>query len=108
MDHDDVRLRVGAGVEGVRVRGGLFGLGERAGDDVWRGADEDGAVVRRGGQDAFGFSAPGGDRSLGFGLLAEDEAEEHVEACDGEEEECGHKGEVVDVVREDLGGDPVW
>ena len=51
-------------------------------------------------QDALGLLAPGHDRPLVLDLLAE-EADEHVQAADGEEEEGGDEREVVDVVRED-------
>lgn len=44
--------------------------------------------------------ARGHDRALRLGLLAEDEAEEHVEAAAREEGEGGDEREVVDVVRE--------
>jgi len=51
--------------------------------------DEDGALGR-GGEGALGLGAPGGDGSLGLGVLAEDEAQEHVEAANGEQEESGN------------------
>lgn len=55
------------------------------------------AVAR---EHALRLRAPGHDRALLLGLLAEDEAEEHVEAAEREEEEGGDEREVVDVVRE--------
>ena len=51
-------------------------------------------------EDALCLLAPGHDRALALDLLAE-EADEHVQAADGEEEEGGDEREVVDVVRED-------
>lgn len=90
-----------------RVALGVF-LWVEAGDEGWGGghggADVDAADV--GGEGAFGVFAPGGDGALGFGALAEDEADEDVEAAEREEEEGGDEGEVVDVVREDCGTDP--
>lgn len=48
---------------------------------------------------------PRPDRPLRLRAFSEDEAEEHVEAADGEEEERGDEREVVDVVREDRRAD---
>lgn len=45
--------------------------------------------------------APCTDAALLLDALAEDEAEEHVQAADGEDEERGDEGEFVDVVGED-------
>jgi hypothetical protein len=61
--------------------------------------------IPRGGQDAFRFCAPSGDRSLLLGRFAEYETEKNVETSDGEEEEGSDEGEVVYVVREDGGSD---
>ena len=55
-------------------------------------------------EDALGLLAPRHDRPLVLDLLAE-EADEHVQAADGEEEERGDEREVVDVVREDRRAD---
>lgn len=46
------------------------------------------------------------DGPFGFGVLAEDEAEEDVETAEGEEEEGGDEGKVIDVVRKDRGTNP--
>ena len=55
-------------------------------------------------QHALGLLAPGEDGALVLDLLAE-EADEHVQAADGEQEERGDEREVVDVVREDRRAD---
>lgn len=70
-----------------------------------RGARERRAAVAVAGQHALGLRAPGHDGALRLGLLAEDEAEEHVEAAEREEEEGRDEREVVDVVREDRRAD---
>lgn len=59
-----------------------------------------------GGQDGFRVVAPVEDGAFGLGVLAEDEAEEDVETAEGEEEEGGDEGEVVDVVRKDRSANP--
>lgn len=79
---------------------------EDAGDEARGGVDEDGAVVGGGGEDPASIGAPGDDGTFGFCRLAEDKAEEHVETAKSEQEERGDKGEVVDMVGENLGGDP--
>lgn len=56
-----------------------------------------------GGKDGFGVVAPVEDGALGFGVLAEDEAEEDVKTAEGEEEEGRDEGEVIDEVRKDRG-----
>lgn len=88
-----------------RRKGHVVGLlrGEDVLHKLWGGGVELGA----GGNDAAIRVALGADRALALGTFAEDEAEQHVEATDGEKEEGGDKGEVVDVVREDLGTDAV-
>lgn len=58
-----------------------------------------------GGKDGFGVVAPVEDGALGFGVLAEDEAEEDVETAEGEEEEGGDEGEVIDEMRKDRGAE---
>jgi len=63
---------------------------------------EDGSLVRARGQNALGFGSPRGDRSLGFGRLAVDEAEEHVDASKGEQEEGGDKSEFINMMRKNL------
>lgn len=56
-------------------------------------------------EESLRLGAPGGQGALGLGGFAEDEAENHVEAAEGEEKEGGHEREVVDVVREHARGD---
>lgn len=63
-----------------------------------RGVHEYGAVVKVFREDALSFGAPGCDGTFIFGFFAEDESEEHVEAAEGEEEECSDQREVIDVV----------
>ena len=52
------------------------------------------------GEDAFSLLAPRHDGAPVLDALAE-QAQEHVEAAEGEQEERGDEREVVDVVRED-------
>ena len=70
------------------------------------------AGARGGGEDAVGgvlvLVVPGGERAAGLGGLAEDEAEEDVDAADGEEEEGGHERELVHVVGEHGRAEAAW
>ena len=75
-----------------------------ASDERRCGARKRRADVLVGGEDALGLLAPGGEGAAVLDTLAE-EAEEHVDAADGEEEEGGDEREVVDVVREDRRAD---
>lgn len=83
---------------------GLFSEGG-SGIDKDCGSTGSGEVV--GGEDILRLGSPGCDGSLVFGFFTEDEAEESVEAAEGEEEEGSHEGEVVDVVREDSCADSI-
>lgn len=69
-------------------------------------AQPDGGVSA-GGEDLLVGLAPRRERAPGLGGFAEDEAEEHVEAGDGEEEEGGDEREFVYVMREHCCSDPV-
>lgn len=61
------------------------------------------AHVLGSGQNTLGFCAPSPDRALLLCAGAEDQTKEHVNATEGEQEEGGDQGEVISVVREDLG-----
>jgi hypothetical protein len=88
-------------VEGRGARAGTVG-GHEVGTDLSRGGGgERRTLISVGGEHATLSLAEGGDGAVLFGALAEDEAEEHVDAANGEEEEGGDEGEVVDVVAED-------
>lgn len=54
----------------------------------------------RRGKDVLGTLLPGGNRTTGLNLRAEDEANEYVQTAEREEEEGGDEGEAVDVVGE--------
>jgi hypothetical protein len=58
--------------------------------------------LRPSSNDALARVALATKRALALGALAEDEAEQHVEAADGKEEECRNEGEVIYVVCENL------
>ncbi len=70
-----------------------------------RARGEHGPVVLAHWDDPLRLGAPGGDRALRLGGLAEDEPEQDVDAAESEEEERGDECEVVDVMGEDLGRD---
>jgi len=57
----------------------------------------------RRGEDVLGTLLPGGDGTTRFGLLAEDEPNEHVQTAEREEEEGGNEGEAVDVMGKNRG-----
>ena len=95
-------LFVGAAAAGVAlIRAAL----EERGDEGRRGARECWSEVLRGGEDAPRLGAPSRDGAARARGVPEDEAEDDVEAADGEEEEGGDEREVVDVVREDGGAE---
>lgn len=65
------------------------------------------AAENRRGKDVFGTLLPGGEGTTRLDFLAEDEADEHVQAAEREEEEGGNEGEAVNVMGEDCGPDPI-
>lgn len=65
------------------------------------------AAENRRREDILGTLLPGGEGTTGLDLLAEDEANEHVQAAEREEEEGGNEGEAVNVMGEDCGPDPI-
>jgi hypothetical protein len=90
------------GLELLRSRDGLAIDGGRGVD-----GDEDGLVGFEGRKEALVVViARAGEATLLLGTFSEDEAEKHVKAADGEEEECSDKCELVDMVRENLCSDP--
>ena len=68
-----------------------------------RGLERRGELAR--GEHVLRAFAPRKDGATLLRALAEDEAEEHVQAAESEEEEGGDEREVVDVVREDCCAD---
>ena len=82
----------------------VLSLLEKTANEGRRGAHKRRAAVLVERQDALGLVAPREDGAAVLDALAE-EAEEHVDAADGEEEEGGDEREVVDVVREDRRAD---
>jgi hypothetical protein len=90
------------GLEFLRRRDGLAIDGGRRVD-----GDEDGLVRFESRKEALVIGiARAGEATLLLGTFSEDEAEKHVKATDGEEEECSDKGEFVDMVRKNLCSDP--
>jgi hypothetical protein len=90
-------------VAGGLVRGAVADLlvGVEAGAEERLGRGRAGGRLDVLGENVLARGAEGGDGAVFLGALAEDEADEHVQAADGEEEEGRDEGEVVDVVGED-------
>lgn len=86
-------LRVGSE---ALARAAELAVEEQVADGAVGGAHECGTCVLRWRRALL--VAPGEEGTLVFGTFAEDEAEEHVEAADGEEHERGDEREVVDMV----------
>jgi len=74
----------------------LLGL---AVEETGRGGNNRAANMR--GQSGLCVITPGGQGTLDFGFLAEDEADENVQAANGKEEECGDKCECADKMGKD-------
>lgn len=58
-------------------------------------------------EDVLGTLLPGGNRTTRLGLFTENQSNEDVQTPEGEEEESGNEGKVIDVVGENRSPEPI-